>query len=194
MKYFARDPYPNCMGYQPGQWTTFGGESQVIGPIYNGPKEEGLVTLENMGALLDCGISEIGMDLASPLLFNSYIWSWLPNQPSGGGLCVAINANSSNLESFGRWATFECTTALPVACVSPVNNNSSTPAFMLLDWTIPASPISAPWSEASSICASAGLEFRIPLNPFSNRKLKDALLVVEATLPTPWVWLNQRST
>jgi hypothetical protein len=113
MKYFARDPYPNCSGFAtPGEWTTFGGESQVIGPIYNGPKEEGLVTLENMFSLLDCGISEIGMDLASPLLFESYIWSWLPSEPSSSsssgsstsGPCAAISSNTSSAFTFGRWA------------------------------------------------------------------------------------------
>jgi hypothetical protein len=34
MKYFT--DYPVCAGYGPGDWAIFGGESQLIGPIYNG--------------------------------------------------------------------------------------------------------------------------------------------------------------
>lgn len=28
--------YPQCGGYGPGDWANFGGESQVVGPLYNG--------------------------------------------------------------------------------------------------------------------------------------------------------------
>jgi hypothetical protein len=34
MKYFS--DYPQCAGYGPGDWAVYGGESQVVGPIYNG--------------------------------------------------------------------------------------------------------------------------------------------------------------
>ena len=31
MKYFT--PYPECGGYNPGDWYLVGGESQIVGPI-----------------------------------------------------------------------------------------------------------------------------------------------------------------
>lgn len=31
VKYFK--PFPECSGYQPGDWYLVGGESQVVGPI-----------------------------------------------------------------------------------------------------------------------------------------------------------------
>lgn len=187
MKYFARSPYPACMGYVPGEWTTFGGESQVIGPIYNGPKEEGLVTLENMGALLDCGVSEIGMDLASPLLFAAYVWTWLPGEPSSSPSCAAISSNSLNATEFGRWATFPCDgrRSFPAACAS----TPTTPPYSLLtNWTITSQTFSS-WSDAAAACESLGLQFAAPVCPFSNRKLKDALLAFDSN--ADWVWINQ---
>lgn len=51
----------------------------------NGPKEEGLVVSENFPYLLQCPVTCLQMDLASPDLMASAAWSWAPGY-SGEGL------------------------------------------------------------------------------------------------------------
>ena len=47
----------------------------------NGPKEEGLVVLENLPYLLQCGVSISSMDLVSPPLLHGAVWSWSLGYP-----------------------------------------------------------------------------------------------------------------
>ena len=44
----------------------------------NGPAEEGLVVSENFPYLLQCPVTCLQMDLASPDLITSAVWSWAP--------------------------------------------------------------------------------------------------------------------
>ena len=54
----------------------------------NGPKEEGLVVLENLPYLLQCGVSITSMDLVSPPLLRGAVWSWSMGYP--GELCACM--------------------------------------------------------------------------------------------------------
>ena len=54
----------------------------------NGPKEEGLVVLENLPYLLQCGVSITSMDLVSPPLLRGAVWSWSVGYP--GELCACM--------------------------------------------------------------------------------------------------------
>ena len=49
--------------------------------VDDGPKEEGLVVLENLPYLLQCGVSVSSMDLVSPHLLGGAVWSWSPGYP-----------------------------------------------------------------------------------------------------------------
>ena len=42
----------------------------------DGPKEEGLVVMENFQDLLACPLSVVQLDLASPELMSWGVWSW----------------------------------------------------------------------------------------------------------------------
>ena len=42
----------------------------------NGPAEEGLITTENMPYLLQCPVTVLKVDLVSPGLLDSAVWSW----------------------------------------------------------------------------------------------------------------------
>ena len=44
----------------------------------NGPAEEGLVIQENLPYLTQCAVSVSEMDIVSPALIESAVWSWLP--------------------------------------------------------------------------------------------------------------------
>lgn len=115
VKYFS--PAPKCGSYTPDQWYIVGGESQVVGPIYDGPKEEGLVVLENLPYLLQCGVSISSMDLVSPHLLGGAVWSWSPGYPDASrGNCTALNTSDS-----GRWISFPCHATLLGACQNTQN-------------------------------------------------------------------------
>ena len=44
--------------------------------VDDGPKEEGLVVIENFQELLACPLSVVQLDLASPELMSWGVWSW----------------------------------------------------------------------------------------------------------------------
>jgi hypothetical protein len=91
-----------------------------------------------------------------------------------------------------------CEEELPVACaIIPSNTSSSSPPFLLTEWTITSNSVS--WTEAEATCEALGLTFAIPSNPYSNRKLKDAILNSNLNSSSssssgvlPWIWLNEQ--
>jgi len=170
MKYFSKRPYPECDGFNPGQWTTFGGESQIVGPIYNGPGEEGLLIKENLNALLDCSITLPSFDLLNGPLLNQGVWtlSSIPNISNG---CMAMIGNEDN-PNFGKWITLDCSLKFHYACLVEKNNF----------WDISQSV--GPWSQNNCVTGN----FSLPRIPHLNRKLKDTLIGRKLN----YVWINYK--
>lgn len=160
-KYFT--DYPACGQYPPYGFTIFGGESQVIDPFYNGPKEEGLVVKENIQAFVSCGVTCTSLDLASPELLRTGIWSWAEGHPTGKSMCTVQNASD------GRWYSVACGSApsYKYACQS-----TSDPS----QWVI---------SSADSDCPS-GFRFSAPIDGYTNRRLRDAV----QNAGEQYVWIN----
>ena len=64
------------------EWGNVQGESQIVGPFYDGTSSCGLITPETVGEVVGCGYSVIELDQISPALMMGFVWSWAPNEPS----------------------------------------------------------------------------------------------------------------
>eukprot|EP00118_Oscarella_pearsei_P002498 m.10722 g.10722 ORF g.10722 m.10722 type:complete len:569 (+) comp22588_c0_seq1:3-1709(+) len=168
VKYFT--PFPKCGGYPADDWYLVGGESQVVGPIYNGPKEEGLVTPANLPYLLQCGVSVTQMDLISPGLVSYATWSWNETLPSNG-TCAAVNT----LDSY-HWAALDCSQILSYACRPKANST---------EWTI--SPKKGMYEEGDAVCSQMNLTFAAPIDGYSNTLLQAALAEEPAVGKALWI-------
>lgn len=172
VKYFT--PFPTCGGYKQEEWYIVGGESQVVGPIYNGPKEEGLVVSENFPYLLQCPVTCLQMDLASPDLMASAAWSWAPGYSEDSlsdSLCAAIDASSQ-----GHWIALPCNTSLGYACVNATNAYHFAVSSSEGPWDMPVCP--------------TGFAFGLPTNGYKNWILATEMFSRGASLS----WINIAGT
>eukprot|EP00164_Ancoracysta_twista_P003736 GFYU01005009.1.p1 GENE.GFYU01005009.1~~GFYU01005009.1.p1 ORF type:complete len:621 (-),score=121.69 GFYU01005009.1:66-1928(-) len=171
-------PYPECGGYGPGKWVEFGGESLLVGPIYDGPKKEGLIVKEGLPSLLECGISRINLDLASPELMRAAVWTWLPGFPQKEE-CAAMTVGNANQ---GRWVTTDCSRPIEAACQS-----TSDVTQWILTEAVAFDDVRCP----------QGYAFAAPQHGYVNRKLLDTALAQgteEESTNRVQVWVNHRQS
>ena len=179
VKYFV--PYPVCGGYTADKWYLVGGESQDVGPIYNGPKEEGLVSPDNLPYLLQCGVSVSEMDLVSPGLIAYATWSWDGILPANG-TCPAINASTA----FGSWVGLACDDhKLSYAC-RPKGNST--------EWTITAAGSEGVHADGYASCARLNLTFAAPTDGYSNTLLRAEMMKIPALRSLLWIGVNRTYT
>lgn len=167
VKYFT--PYPKCGNFTPDQWYLVGGESQVVGPIYNGPADEGLVTRENMPFILQCDVSVAQMDLVSPDLIRSAMWSFNAIPPNNS--CVAVNESH-----LGQWIGLPCNSTYNYACVNHTNS---------IDWVV--SEGKGMFGDGNKTCSTEGRLFVGPMDGYENAIIYNMILAHHVTQP---VWIN----
>eukprot|EP01137_Pigoraptor_chileana_P009353 Opistho-2@57458 len=186
MTYYT--PYPKCGAVKPGNFSMFGGESQVVGPVYDGPADDGLIVRENIKDMVDCGLTVPEMDLASPTLIRAGLWAWAEGHPTAAAtslgneenetLCAALAIGGEQPTTIsGRWYVLECTALLPHACREADTGH----------WTVSA----VPGTHAAGVdsCASLAPEatFGHPRTGFENRRLRD---IAVSTGAGSFVWIN----
>jgi hypothetical protein len=115
-----------------------------------------------------CGVQLASGDYINPDDMKYYVWSWDQKEPSSSTGCVAMLPS-------GRWATLDCSTPLPYACVS--DNSAENGDYS--QWNIDLNNFGS-WDK--STCAS-GFRFSAPHNGFAN-----SLLTVAGVGQT--IWLN----
>ena len=167
VKYFT--PFPKCGNFTANQWYLVGGESQVVGPIYNGPEEEGLLTRNNVPFILQCGVSVAQMDLVSPDLISSAMWSF--NVPPPTNSCVAIS-NSQ----FGQWVGLPCNSTYNYACVNQTNP---------IDWVVTEEK--GMFKDGNKTCGAEGRLFAGPVDGYENSIIYNTMLTHNMSQP---VWIN----
>ena len=109
-----------------------------------------------------CGVQVASADYINPDDMKLYVWSWDQQEPSSAEGCVAMLPS-------GRWATLDCATELPFACLRA---NSEQPAGYGLDWVVNLDEgASGTWDQAKAACSSVQLQFAAPHNGYSNNVL-----------------------
>jgi hypothetical protein len=116
-----------------------------------------------------CGVNIVSGDYTNPDDMKFYVWSWDQQEPSSAEGCTALTPN-------GRWATLDCSTPLPFACLA---TSAESATGYGLDWKI---DLTVTGEAAAGKCAE-GAEFAAPHNGFANSVLVD--LAYGQTL-----WLN----
>jgi hypothetical protein len=128
-------------------------------------KDDSYVDAAMMEKVMECdNVNIIALEMITPRLMESIIWSWEKNEPSRSG-CVVLDDKTK------KWKVMDCTQKLPIACVS-VSNSSV--------WTL------GPESDFESARCPEGLKFGFPLNGKMNRLLKDHM-------KNSPVWLNLKT-
>jgi hypothetical protein len=71
---------------------------------------------------LECGVSVISLDQATPPLMEAFVWTWdlQANEPNPQHHCTAMSLQT------GRWRTLPCNLPLPVLCRNQHNDLYST--------------------------------------------------------------------
>lgn len=167
IKYFTA--FPKCGNFTANEWYLVGGESQVVGPIYNGPEQEGLLTPNNIPFVLECDVSVTEMDLVSPDLIRSAMWSF--NVPPPSNSCVAIG--SSHL---GQWVGLPCQSTYNFACVNQTNPQ---------DWIVTEEK--GMFKDGHKTCGAEGRLFAGPVDGFENSIIYHIMLTHDVSQP---VWIN----
>lgn len=116
-----------------------------------------------------CGVQIVSGDYTNPDDMKFYVWSWDQQEPSHAEGCVALTPN-------GRWATLDCATPLPYACLASTADSA---AGYGLDWKVDLTVV----GDAASVKCAEGTEFAAPHNGFAN-----SVLVDKAYGQT--IWLN----
>eukprot|EP01117_Protostelium_nocturnum_P016735 TRINITY_DN668_c0_g1_i4.p1 TRINITY_DN668_c0_g1~~TRINITY_DN668_c0_g1_i4.p1 ORF type:complete len:607 (-),score=196.55 TRINITY_DN668_c0_g1_i4:94-1914(-) len=101
--------YPDCGGYEPGDWSNFGGESQVAAPFFDGTSMCGILVPQNIPDFVKCSPSYLGFDQVSPALITNAVWTWEEGEPiikSDEERCASLNFKSA------RWTTRPCSDKL----------------------------------------------------------------------------------
>jgi hypothetical protein len=111
-----------------------------------------------------CGVNIVSGDYTEPDEMKLFVWSWDVNEPSMDEGCVAMLPN-------GRWATLDCSTALPYACQGETDTA----------WTVDLS-VTGPWVGDQAVCQE-GYTHDAPRNGYTN-----GLLWLKSYAQT--VWLN----
>ncbi|CAI8033125.1 hypothetical protein GBAR_LOCUS18682 [Geodia barretti] len=168
-KYFT--VAPRCGGFAPGQFYLVGGESQVVGPIYNGPEHEGLIIPENLPYLTQCPVTVSEMDLVSPPLVAAAIWSWAPGF-SHSNVTTATQCPAVDIEREGRWVVLSCSEDLVHMCQSSANISDVALSIDRGQWGTAQCP--------------QGYAFSLPQTGYVNRKL----YVAATNTNTSHVWIN----
>ena len=99
-KYFSASPIT--------PWSTYQGESQIVGNLYDGSQACGLLIPDNIPLLLNYNISVLELDQVSPALMKSFVWTWAMYEPTGG--CPYWNSSD------GRWYTDDYSSTYPYLC------------------------------------------------------------------------------
>jgi hypothetical protein len=116
-----------------------------------------------------CGVQVVSGDYTNPDDVKFNIWSFDYSEPSLSTGCIAQLPNS-------RWATLDCSTSLPYACVK---NEEESVSGKLVDWKV---DLSVKGTASSSHCPD-GYVFAAPHNGYSNSVLSVAAL-------GQTIWLN----
>lgn len=108
-----------------------------------------------------CGVQIVSGDYTNPDDMKFFVWSWDQQEPSDAQGCTAILPN-------GRWATLDCATSLPYACL--VDSVDSAAGFGL-DWKVDLSVLGS--AEAGTSKCPTGTTFSAPHNGYANSVLVD---------------------
>ena len=156
-------------------WNCVSGESQLLGPFYDGPSDMGLIQPSNIQELVDCGVKMVTLDQASPKLVQNMIWTWAENEPSNQFNCTKMRYEPDNqdINFKGTWYTHHCNTTLPVAC----EHNS-----IQGKWTVGHK---ARFPRAHRACPK-NYHFSVPTNPYFAKRLRLEMEIEGIE----YVWLN----
>nr|WP_232218500.1 lectin-like protein [Leptospira wolffii] len=151
--------YPDCNWsrgvYDSTQTRVFNDSTNYFG-IYDGVKESGTFTNDNISQMLSCGISVFGIDQFDPDFAKQGLWSWNnsePNDAGGNEDCLQIVGN-------GRWNDNSCSKSYRYACKDGSGN-----------WAI--TDASGNWANGKSACSAKGWNFSAPVTPYENKKLQE---------------------
>lgn len=108
-----------------------------------------------------CGVQIVSGDYTNPDDMKFYVWSWDQQEPSNSAGCTAILPN-------GRWATLDCATALPYACLVDSADSS---AGLGLSWKVDLNVLGS--ADAGASKCPAGTTFSAPHNGYANSILVD---------------------
>jgi hypothetical protein len=172
---FPFQPYPTCtlkdgspIGH--GKISRVLGDSLSYGPFYAGYDGQ-MMLPEDLLQEARCNVNFACVDQASPILVEGFVWSWDKQQPKAiAGGCTVAQPN-------GRWATLDCSTRLPAACLNPKNGT----------FAISSSPTA--WASAS---CPTGYTFSRPSNGHENAQLHAALR--SSLWASSSVWLNHTAS
>jgi hypothetical protein len=132
--------------------------------------ESSQLTTREAGAMARCGVTLIGFDQLTPEdpRLTAVVWSWAPQQPSGGG-CAASAFDT-------RFHAEDCKGAHAFVCM--VNPGQ---------WRV--TNATGPWQNGKSACAREvpGSVFGLPANGWENALMR-------AAAGTRTVWLNYTGT
>ncbi|MEI7012348.1 lectin-like protein [Leptospira licerasiae] len=152
--------YPSCnwsRGVYDNTMTRVFNDSTNYFGIYDGVKESGVFTNDNIAQMLACGISVFGIDQFSPDFAKQGLWSWdnaEPNDYGGAEDCLQIVGS-------GRWNDNKCSNSYRYACKDGSGN-----------WAI--TDASGNWANGKSACSARGWNFSSPVTPYENKKLQEA--------------------
>ncbi|PJZ71397.1 lectin [Leptospira perolatii] len=164
--------YPDCnwsrSNFEQSMTRIYNDSTNYFG-IFDGAKETGVFTKDNISQMLSCEVNVFGIDQFNPDFAKMGLWSWASAEPNNAG------GNEDCVQSWGdgRWNDNNCSASLRYACKSGSNN-----------WVITSS--SGPWSNGKSVCGALGASFSVPLTPYENRKLQEA----KASAGTNDVWVD----
>lgn len=152
-------PFPTCtigrnFPIGTGPISRLLGDSLAYGPFWQGYSGGSLIMPDDIDQEEACGVNFVCTDQMSPVLSNSFVWSWRQGEPSLQNGCASIGTD-------GRWATVPCDTKLPAACQSTTNAN---------DWRLSSS--AGAWNGTQS--CGAGYAFSVPRNGLANNMLAAA--------------------
>jgi len=135
-----------------------------------------------------CGVQVVSGDYMNPDDMKLFVWSWDQQEPSVSAAdsgCVAMLPS-------GRWATLDCNTELPYACLADNSNSSggsgsggnatkvaATPAGYALDWTVDLTTVGA----FSAAACPKDTSFAAPHNGYANNVLLNSAF-------GQTIWLN----
>ena len=158
----ARERIPNDYDRS---WIRTWEDSTWLSAMLDGSRQASTIDAVQASRMVRCGVDMIGFDQLHPFdpRLDAVVWSWAPNQPSGGSCGYA--------GSDGRFRSDDCSAPRSFACVSGNGAWSVAPA--------------GPWSDGAAACAVTGTTFSVPKSGYANELLKTAASGSE-------VWLDYR--
>lgn len=156
--------YPNCTVEGDSDWY---GKAMVRALGASGTTEAGT----------RCGVNLVSSDYTNPDDMKMFVWSWDQKEPTHTGVeyCTAMLPS-------GRWASMDCTTPLPAACMVALNGDTQPSVDTArATWSVDLNMVSS-WSAAA---CPAGFEFGAPHNGFTNAILNTVSYGQTIWLNTP---------